>query len=53
MRLRYGVTSEPAIERIDSANQRRLLFARALEAEIGQQLYVTIRDIRERLRRSA
>jgi hypothetical protein len=28
--------SQPAIARIDSTNQRRLLFARAFQTEIGQ-----------------
>ena len=53
MRLGYRLTGEPAIMRVDPTDQRRLLFARALKAEIGQQLHVTIRDIRKRLRRGA
>jgi hypothetical protein len=36
MRLSYGLTSQPAVARIDPTNQRRLLFARVLKAEIGQ-----------------
>ena len=36
MRLGYGLASEPAIARVDPTDQRRLLFARALKAEIGE-----------------
>jgi hypothetical protein len=36
MRLGYGLASEPAIACVDPTNQCRLLFARALKAEIGQ-----------------
>jgi hypothetical protein len=36
MRVGYGLASEAAIACIDPTNQRRLLFARALKAEIGQ-----------------
>ncbi len=35
MCLGYRLASQPAIARIDSTNQRRLLFARAFKAEIG------------------
>jgi hypothetical protein len=36
MRLGYGLASEPAIACVYPTNQCRLLFARALKAEIGQ-----------------
>ena len=36
MGLGYGLASEPAIACVDPTNQCRLLFARALKAEIGQ-----------------
>ena len=53
MRLGYGLASESAIVRVNATNQRWLLFARALKPEIGQELHVTIGDVRERLRRGA
>src|SRR5262245_55983907 len=53
MRLGYRVASEPAIARVDSTNQRRLLFTRAFEAPVSQQLHVTICDVRKRLSRRA
>ena len=36
MRLGHGLASEPAIARVDPTNQRRLLLARTLKAEISQ-----------------
>src|SRR5215475_7365114 len=53
MRLCHGLTSESAIERIDSTDERRLLFARTLEAQICEELHVTVGDVGKRLRRRA
>ena len=53
MRLGYGLASEPAIACVDPTNQCRLLSARALKTEIGQEFHVTIGDVRKRLRRGA
>ena len=53
MRFCDGLTSEPAIERIDSTDQRRLLFARAFKAQICEELHVTVGDVGKRLRRGA
>src|SRR5439155_20505872 len=53
VRLRYGPAGETAIERINSTDQRRLFFARALEAQIRQQLHITIRHICQCLCRRA
>ncbi len=36
MRFRYCATSEPPIAGVDAADQRRLFFACALEAKVGE-----------------
>ena len=36
MRFRYRLASEPPIAGVDAANQRRLFFACALEAEVSE-----------------
>jgi hypothetical protein len=47
----HGLTSELAIERVDSSRERRLLETRFFQSAIGQHLYVAVSDIRKRLRR--
>ena len=53
MRLGYGLASQPAIACVDPTDQRRLFFARALEAQICEELHVTVGDVGKRLRRGA
>ena len=50
MRLRHRLAGQFSVARVNSANQRRLRLACTFEAEIGEQLNITISDVGERLR---
>src|SRR6266513_3821821 len=45
MRLRYRLTGEPSVARVNATNQGGLFFTCALETEIGEQFYVAKCDI--------
>jgi hypothetical protein len=53
VRIRHCPTSKPSIACVDAANQGRLFFACAFQAEIREQFHVPVGDVSKRLRGGA